>query len=164
MNLFEINDSIEKVKRKMDNGDLEPEVLIDTLDSLETTRNDKLDGLAGWYDNNKATIDWLAKKKKTISIEKKRLENINARIMSYMTATIDASGAKQIKTANHVLRPSNHRPSVYIDDETLIPKDFKKTKTTQEERVDKKLIYADLTAGKPVPGAHLEPTRNTTIM
>ncbi|OUQ01998.1 siphovirus Gp157 family protein [Lactobacillus gallinarum] len=162
MNLFEINASIEKIKEKMDNGDLDPAVLIDTLDSLEATRDDKLDGLAGWYDSNKATQDFLTEKIKTLSKEKKRLENLNTRIMSYMTDTIDASGAKQIKTTNHILKPRNYRASTYIDDEALIPKDFKKTETV--EKIDKKLIYADLTAGKLVPGAHLEPNRKTTIM
>ena len=162
MNLFEINASIEKIKEKIENDELDPEVLTDTLDSLEATRNDKLDGLASWYDSNKATQDFLSEKIKTLSKEKARLENLNTRIMSYMTDTIDASGHKEIKTTNHILRPRNYRASTYIDNEALIPKDFKKVE--QVEKINKKLIYADLRAGKLVPGAHLEPNRKTTII
>ena len=79
-----------------------------------------------------------------------------------MTETFDACGAKVIKTTNNILKPRNYRDSTYIYDDALIPNEFKKTE--QVEKIDKKLIYADLTAGKLVPGAHLEPNRKTTIM
>lgn len=164
MNLFEINNAIEAIKAKYDDPENKASVdtLNDTLDSLEATRNDKLDGLVGWYDSNKSKIDWLEPKIKALMAEKKRLTNLNVHIMSYMTDTIDAAGVKEVKTQNHILRPRNFRASTFIDDEGLVPKEFKKTEKV--EKVDKKLLYAELTAGKEVPGAHLEPNRKTTIL
>ena len=44
MKLFEINDAIRQVA---DRENIDEQTLKDTLDSLETTREDKLDGIAG---------------------------------------------------------------------------------------------------------------------
>ena len=158
MNLFEINTKIQELKDK----DIDPEVLEDTLDSLELTRNDKLDGLAGWYDSNKSDIDWIAEKIKAFMDEKKRLTNQNKRIMDYMTQTIDDSGMKQIKTENHILKPRNYRASTIVEDASLLPSTYKKEETV--EKIDKKLLYQDLKAGIEVKGAHLKPVRKTTIL
>lgn len=43
MNVFEINNAIAEIENK----DLDPEVLVDTIKSLELTRDQKLDGAAG---------------------------------------------------------------------------------------------------------------------
>ncbi|GAA3626545.1 hypothetical protein GCM10022297_01370 [Lactobacillus hamsteri] len=158
MNLFEINSKIEELKDK----DIDPEVLKDTLDSLELTRNDKLDGLAGWYDSNSSNIDWITDKIKTLQNEKKRLTNQNDRIMEYITQTIDDSGAKQIKTENHILRPRNYKATTVIEDSSLLPESYKHEETI--EKIDKKLLYKDLKAGIEVNGAHLKPNRKTSIL
>lgn len=158
MNLFEINSKIAELKEK----DIDPEVLKDTLDSLELTRNDKLDGLAGWYDSNSSDIDWISEKIKAFQDEKRRLTNQNKRIMDYMTQTIDDSGAKQIKTSNHILKPRNYKASTIIDDQSLLPDSYKHEETV--EKIDKKLLYQDLKAGISVKGAHLESNRKTTIL
>lgn len=158
MNLFEISSKIEELKDK----DIDPEVLKDTLDSLKLTRNEKLDGLAGWYDSNSSSIDWIAEKIKALQDEKKRLINQNNRIMDYMTQTIDDSGAKQIKTENHILKPRNYKATTVIENSSLLPDSYKHEETV--EKIDKKLLYQDLKAGIKVNGAHLKPNRKTTIL
>ena len=64
MNLFEINETIKAVMAKYNDPDskMDEDAFKDTLDSLEATRNDKLDGLAGWYDSNNSKIDWIKNK------------------------------------------------------------------------------------------------------
>lgn len=62
MNLFEINSAIEIIKQK----DLDPEVLADTLESLELARDEKLDSIASWIEDNNSRIDWLAEKNKAL--------------------------------------------------------------------------------------------------
>lgn len=158
MNLIEINQKIKELSDK----DLDPEVLKDTLDSLKLTRNDKLDGIAGLIEKNERDIDFIAKKVKSYMDEKKRLTNQNKGLMDYMTEVIDESDQKEIKTNNHILRPRNYRASTVIDDESLLSDDYKEEETV--EKINKKLIYADLRAGMKVPGAHLEPNRKTKII
>lgn len=158
MNLIEINQKIEALRDK----DLDPEVLKDTLDSLELTRNSKLDSIAGWIEQNNRDIDWIAEKIKAFSEEKKRLTNQNKSLMSYMTHVIDEAGVKELHTDNHILKPRNYRASTVIDDEGSLPDSYLHKETI--EKIDKKLLYADLKAGIKVQGAHLEPNRKTRII
>ena len=58
MSAFQINAKIEELQNK----DLDPQVLVDTLESLELTRNEKLDGAAGLIDRSEMKIA-LAKRK-----------------------------------------------------------------------------------------------------
>lgn len=158
MNLNEINQKI----KELNDMDLDPDVLKDTLDSLQLTKNEKLDGIASLIEKNKRDIDWIGQKVKAYQEEKKRLTNKNKSLMAYMTSVIDESGAKEVHTNNHILRPRNYKPSTVIDDESLVSSDYKEQETV--EKINKKLIYADLRAGIKVPGAHLEPNRKTKII
>ena len=164
MNLFEINETIKAVMAKYNDPDtqMDEEAFKDTLDSLEATRNDKLDGLAGWYDSNNSKINFIEDKIRALQEEKKRLTNQNKGIMDYMTSTIDEDGIKSVKTAHHLLRPRNYRDSVKVDPTVQLPKDY--IKTEEIEKVNKKLLYQDLRAGIKIPGAELVPNRKTTIL
>lgn len=164
MNLFEINETIKAVMAKYNDPDsqMDEDAFKDTLDSLEATRNDKLDGLAGWYDSNNSKINFIEDKIRALQEEKKRLTNQNKGIMDYMTSTIDEAGIKQVQTAHHLLRPRNYRDSVKVDPTVQLPKDY--IKTEEIEKVNKKLLYQDLKAGIKIPGAELVPNRKTTIL
>lgn len=164
MNLFEINETIKAVMAKYNDPDsqMDEDAFKDTLDSLEATRNDKLDGLAGWYDSNNSKINFIENKIRALQEEKKRLTNQNKGIMDYMTSTIDKAGIKSVQTAHHLLRPRNYRDSVKVDPTVQLPKDY--IKTEEIEKVNKKLLYQDLRAGIKIPGAELVPNRKTTIL
>lgn len=164
MNLFEINETIKAVMAKYNDPDsqMDEDAFKDTLDSLEATRNDKLDGLAGWYDSNNSKINFIEDKIRALQEEKKRLTNQNKGIMDYMTSTIDEAGIKSVQTAHHLLRPRNYRASVKVDPTVQLPKDY--IKTEEIEKVNKKLLYQDLRAGIKIPGAELVPNRKTTIL
>ena len=58
MNVFELNATIKAVQEK----DLDPETLKDTLESLELPRNEKLDNVSTWIENNQMKLDWLKAK------------------------------------------------------------------------------------------------------
>ena len=52
MNVFELNNAINQVQEK----DLDPETLKDTLESLELPRNEKLDNVASWIEQNQMKL------------------------------------------------------------------------------------------------------------
>ena len=158
MNLFELN---EKYRELEQHDDLDPETLKDTLDSINDSREVKLDNIANWIENNQADIDFLDKKIKQLQADKKSLVNRTKSLMEYMTTAIDDSGLKELKTENHILKPHNYRASVYISDEKEIPSEFIKFKAV--ESIDKKSIYELLKNGETVRGAELKPNRKTVI-
>lgn len=157
MNVFELNATIKAVQEK----DLDPETLADTLESLELPRNEKLDNVATWIENNQMKLNWLKDKKRQLSDVESSIKNQTDRLQEFLTAAIDDSGQKEIRTENHILKPRNYKDAVVVEDTKKLPIDY--VIRTEAIRPDKKKIYEDLKAGKSISGAHLKPNRKTVI-
>lgn len=157
MNVFELNNAIKTVKEK----DLDPETLKDTLESLELPRNEKLDNVATWIEQNQMNANYYSEKAKKYEAEAKKYKNKNNYLMEFLTQAIDDSGQKEIRTKNHILKPRNYKGSVIVEEPKKLPIDY--VIRTEAIRPDKKKIYEDLKAGKSISGAHLKPNRKTVI-
>ncbi|MCO6528626.1 MAG: siphovirus Gp157 family protein [Lactobacillus sp.] len=158
MNLFEINDSIKQI---VDRDDIDSEALKDTLDALELTRDEKLDGLAGLIERDTADIDFLTNKIKQLTEQKRHFQNQKDNLLKYMTEVIDDAGVKQVQTKHYILKPRNYRQKTIISDELKLPDTYREKKEVVS--INKQLLYNDLKKGVEIPGAHLEPNRKTTI-
>ena len=157
MNAFQINAKIEELQNK----DLDPQVLVDTLESLELTRNEKLDGAAGLIDRSDMKIA-LAKRKakewaKVARVEENRKKWLNR----YITEVLDRAGIKELVTSEHIFRPRDYKSSVVVDKLADLPKEY--ITYIEDVKADKKKLYADLKAGTEISGAHLKANRGTTI-
>lgn len=157
MNVFELNATIKAVQEK----DLDPETLKDTLESLELPRNEKLDNVATWIENNQMKLDWLKDKKRQLSDVESSIKNQTDRLQEFLTAAIDDSGQKEIRTENHILKPRNYKDAVVVEDTRKLPIDY--IVTSEVVKPNKNLIYEDLKKGKSISGAHLKPNRKTVI-
>lgn len=158
MNLFELGQQYQELT---DREDLDPTVLADTLDSIEDTWNSKANNVARWIESLDSDIDWLTKKKRSISDELTYRKNLRQNLMTYLTSAIDDRGLKEVHTDDYILRPRNYKQRTVIDDESKVPAEFKHT--NEVVAVDKTAVYKALKNGEEVPGAHLKPNRNTVI-
>lgn len=161
MNVFEFNRAVEIIKEKSERGEISDEALADTLESIEVQRNEKLDNVASWIEQNQMSASYYSKKAKEYEAESKKYKNKNEYLMQFLTAAIDDSGRKEIRTQNHILRPRNYKDSVVVEETKKLPIDY--VICTEAIRPDKKKIYEDLKAGKSISGAHLKPNRKTVI-
>ena len=157
MNVFELNNAIKQVQEK----DLDPETLADTLESLELPRNEKLDNVATWIEENNMKLQWLKEKKHQLSDVETSIKNQNERLQEFLTHAIDDSGQKEIQTENHILKPRNYKDSVIVEDTKKLPIDY--IMTSEVVKPNKKLLYEDLKKGKQIKGAHLKSNRKTVI-
>ena len=157
MNVFEPNTAIKQVQEM----DIDSETLADTLESLELPRNEKLDNVASWIEENKMKIEWLKGKRKQLSDVETQLKKQTDRLQDFLTQAIDDSGKKEIQTENHLLKPRNYRDSVIVEATKDLPIDYVIRKEVIQP--DKKLLYKDLKAGKEISGAHLKSNRKTVI-
>ena len=161
MNLFELGQQYQDLA---DREDLDPTVLADTLDSIEDTWNSKANNIARWIESLDADVEWLMKKKRSISDELSYRKNLRANLMTYLTSAIDDRGLKEVHTDDYILRPRNYKQRTVIDDEDKIPGEYRNyAKYQGMYDVKKNDVYKALKDGKDVPGAHLEPNRNTVI-
>lgn len=158
MKLFEINDAIKQI---VDREDIDPQALKDTLDALELTRDAKLDSLAGLIERDTADIDFLAKKIKQLTDQKRHFQNQEDNLLKYMTDVIDDAGVKQVHTEHYILKPRNYRQKTVISDESKLPDAYRVKKEVIS--IDRQQLYNDLKDGASIPGAHLEPNRKTII-
>lgn len=157
MNVFELNNAIKQVQEK----DLDPETLADTLESLELPRNEKLDNVATWIEENNMKLQWLKEKKHQLSDVETSIKNQNERLQEFLTHAIDDSGQKEIQTENHILKPRNYKDSVIVEATEKLPIDY--IVCSEVVKPNKKLIYEDLKKGKSIRGAHLKSNRKTVI-
>lgn len=157
MNVFELNNAIKTVKEK----DLDPETLKDTLESLELPRNEKLDNVATWIEENNMKLQWLKEKKRQLSDVEASIKNQTERLQEFLTHAIDDSGQKEIQTENHILKPRNYKDSVIVEATEKLPIDY--IVCSEVVKPNKKLIYEDLKKGKSIKGAHLKSNRKTVI-
>ena len=157
MNVFELNNAIKQVQEK----DLDPETLKDTLESLELPRNEKLDNVATWIEENNMKLQWLKEKKRRLSDVETSIKNQSERLQEFLTQAIDDSGQKEIQTENHILKPRNYKDSVIVEATEKLPIDY--IVCSEVVKPNKKLIYEDLKKGKSIRGAHLKSNRKTVI-
>ena len=157
MNVFELNNAIKQVQEK----DLDPETLKDTLESLELPRNEKLDNVATWIEENNMKLQWLKEKKRQLSDVEASIKNQSERLQEFLTQAIDDSGQKEIQTENHILKPRNYKDSVIVEATEKLPIDY--IVCSEVVKPNKKLIYEDLKKGKSIRGAHLKLNRKTVI-
>ena len=161
MNVFEYNRAVEIVKAKAEQGKISDEALADTLESIEVQRNEKLDNVASWIEENQMDADYYSKKAKDYEAEAKKYKNKNKYLMEFLTAAIDDSGQKEIRTENHILKPRNYKDAVVVEDTKKLPIDY--IMTSEVVKPNKKLLYEDLKKGKSITGAHLKANRKTVI-
>lgn len=158
MNLFELTDKYTELANR---DDLDPEMIKDTLDSIEDTFNSKADNIATWIERNQMNVDWLTGKIQELRELQASLKNKNKQLNQYLTEAIDNAGYKEVKTDNHFLKPRNYRPSVIVSDESVVPESYKNVE--QVIKIDKKLLYEDLKNGKEINGVELKPSRKVVI-
>lgn len=161
MNLFELGQQYQALA---DREDLDPTVLADTLDSIDDTWSDKANNIARWIESLDSDVDWLMKKKRSISDELSYRKNLRANLMTYLTSAIDDRGLKEVHTDDYILRPRNYKQRTVIDDEDKIPDEYRNyAKYQGMYDIKKNDVYKALKDGKNVPGAHLEPNRKVMI-
>lgn len=161
MNLFELGQQYQALA---DREDLDPTVLADTLDSIDDTWSDKANNIARWIESLDSDVDWLMKKKRSISDELSYRKNLRTNLMTYLTSAIDDRGLKEVHTDDYILRPRNYKQRTVIDDEDKIPGEYRNyAKYQGMYDIKKNDVYKALKDGKNVPGAHLEPNRSTVI-
>lgn len=157
MNVFELNTAIKQVQEK----DIDPEALADTLESLELPRNEKLDNVATWIEENQMKLNWLKDKKRQLSDVEASIKKQTENLQEFLTKAIDDSGQKEIQTENHLLKPRNYKDAVIVEATKDLPVDY--IVCSEVVKPNKKLIYEDLKKGKSIAGANLKQNRKTVI-
>lgn len=156
MSLYHMTAEYQRALAELSDADLPEEVVADTLEALEGELLQKGRAVAAFALNLSAEIDAIKAVEKRISDRRKALEKRAENLREYLRSNMEKAGISEIKAidGSFTAKLAKGRPSVVIDDESLIPDDSEFVRWKRE--VSKTAIGDAIKNGQDVPGAHIE--------
>ena len=156
MNLYELSVSFQEVQ----NMELDPEVMKDTLDSIEGTLESKLENTTKVIRNRKARITALKAEENRLKKARQSEENAVKWLETYVKDSLKLIGKNKYEAGMFKLSIQKNPLSVNITDENILPEDYL---IPQPPKVDKTSLKEALKNGIEVPGAELKQTEGLRI-
>jgi len=158
--LYELTGKYLALAKLIDDPDIPPEALADTIEGLEGEIEVKAENLLKWVANVDADIQALDREIRRLGDRKKVLANGQARLREYLRHNMEVTGIHRIECSLFLITLAKGRAIVVVDNEGEIPKKYK-TETVQVS-IDRNALLRDLKAGQEIPGARIG-TSNTSL-
>lgn len=158
MKLYELTQSYNQVLYMAE--DLDQQTLLDTLESIQDSIEDKVENTAKLAKTFEAYAKAIKAEEDRLSSRRKALENKVISIKKYLLEQLELAGIKNVKRPTITVAIRNNPASVKVLDETLIPTEYL---VPQPSKVAKKDILAVLKNGQAVPGVELTQTKGLQI-
>lgn len=159
MSLFNLNEQYEALRNQIDEG-IDPEVLKDTLESIEASIDIKVDNTIGLIRSVEGDIETVDKEIKRLQTLKKQRENLKNKIKSYLQDMLEYRQLQNYRTSTNYIYKRRNAPSVHITNEKLIDKSYF---IEQAPKLDKKALKEDIQNGADVHGAELRESESLVI-
>lgn len=151
-NLYKLNEAWQELANMLYQDDVDEQMILDTLESIEGEIEDKADNYAYIIAEIKNDVNACKAEKTRLEKRQKVLENRENRLKNYLADIMKNTGKTNFKTQLHTFRIQKNggKRALTIDGE--VPAEY--TKTVTENDTDK--IRQALEEGKKLPFAHLE--------
>ena len=156
MNLYELSLAFQDVQ----NMDLDPEVMKDTLDSIEDAIESKAENIAKLVRNLESDVSAYKEEEDRLKTKRQATENKVKWLKTYLEDNMKLTGKTKFKSGMFNFLIQKNPASVNITDEKIIPEEFL---IQQPPKVDKTSIKEILKRGIEVPGAELKQTEGLRI-
>ena len=156
MNLYELSVAFQEVQ----NMDLDPEVMKDTLDSIGGTFENKAENMAKLVRNLEADVTAYKEEEERLKTKRQAAENKLKWLKTYLEDCMKLTGKTKFKSGMFNFSIQKNPASVNITDEKAIPEEFL---IQQPSKVDKTSLKEILKRGIEVPGAELKQTEGLRI-
>ena len=156
MNLYELSLAFQDVQ----NMDLDPEVMKDTLDSIEDAIENKAENIAKLIRNLESDVSAYKEEEDRLKTKRQATENKVKWLKTYLEDNMKLTGKTKFKSGRINFSIQKNPVSVNITDEKIIPEEFL---IPQPPKVDKTSLKEILKRGIEVPGAELKQTEGLRI-
>lgn len=156
MNLYELSLAFQEVQ----NMDLDPEVMQDTLDSIEDAIENKAENIAKLIRNLESDVSAYKEEEERLKTKRQATENKVKWLKTYLEDNMKLTGKTKFKSGMFNFSIQKNPASVNITDEKIIPEEFL---IQQPPKVDKTSLKEILKRGIEVPGAELKQTEGLRI-
>lgn len=158
-NLFNLNQDYKELLDQMEQG-VEPEILKDTLESIEASIDVKVDNTIGLIRSVEGDVETVDKEIKRLQTVKKQKQTFIHTFKTLLQDMLEYRDLQNYRTSTNYIYKRRNAPSKSITDEKLIPKEYW---LSQAPKLNAKQLTDDLKAGKEVPGAELKVTESLVI-
>lgn len=155
LTLYELTQNRAEFERLAESGELDPQTVLDTLEAIEGSIQEKAIRVAMFSRNLEATAQAVREAGKAMLERAARLEKRAASIEQYLLMNMQFSQITKIECPYFVVSIRRNPPAVVIDDEAALPAQYRVAPEPPPPRPDKKAIAAAIKAGESVPGARL---------
>lgn len=153
--IYEITGRLLQIIEMMEDPDMDPEVLKDTLESIEGELEDKIDGYGKVILQLESEIEAIQKEKKRLDAREKTLRSNIDRMKEIVKMSMIATGKKKIKSLLFSFSVAKNPVKMVIDDQTKIPALYYEVPEPKPE-LNKTLLKENLKNGEIIEGVHLE--------
>ena len=152
MTLYELTDDYLEIASMIDDPDVDPQTIADTLESIGGEIEDKAENYAKVIANATAEADGLAKEIERLTRRKKAIETNARRVKDTLQNAMVVTGKTKFKTSLFSFGIQKNPASLEIAEGTTIPERYL---IPQEPKVDKAAIKAALKDGEVIDGCAL---------
>ena len=143
-NIYELAADFLKVQELIEEGELDHEMLLNTLECLDYEIEEKAEGYAKIIKNLTAEVNGLKAEEERLSNKRKAIENNIDSLKRNLEEAMILTGKRKFKTDLFSFNIQKNPPSVKILDETKIPEEFR---IPQPDKIDNKGILHQLKNG-----------------
>jgi hypothetical protein len=140
--------------------ELDQDVLIDTLDSIVESVEEKAENIAKMIRTFEAEVKVIKAEEERLAAKRKTHENKVIYLKKYLFEQLEAMGIQKIKRPLFTISIQNNPPSVDVINPDEIPSHLW---NHPEPVLDKKRILSLLKAGDEIPGAAMRTSRGLRI-
>ena len=156
MNLYELSVAFQEVQ----NMELDPEVMKDTLDSINDAIENKAENIAKLIRNLESDVSAYKEEEDRLKTKRQATENKVKWLKTYLEDNMKLTGKTKFKSGMFNFSIQKNPASVNITDERIIPEEFL---VQQPPKVDKTSLKEALKNGIEIPGAELKQTEGLRI-
>ena len=161
--IYELAQDYLTIQSMMEDPDLDPQVLADTMEGIDGALEDKAEAYAKIMRNLDGDIEALEEEVRRLTSRKKALENNIQRMKAALQGMMEVTGKTKFKTQLFSFNIQRNAPAVIIDIDDIanMPEEFLKFKAPE---VNKTAIKEALQSGADLEGiAHLTQSNSLRI-
>lgn len=159
MKLYEYAEEFNELLSRLEDEDMDLELLEMELNRLNTGFNTKMDNIAKYIKSLRAEAEAIKIEENRLMARRKARENKAEFLKKYIEDMLNATNRKDLKTELFSFNIQKNIPSLVIENEDIIPMEYKKTVIS----IDKKSLLDAIKAGNSFDGVSLKSTESIRI-
>lgn len=153
--LYELVAQHRQLQALAEESDLDPQMLLDTLEGLQGDIEAKSRSVAMVILNLDSFADQVDEAAAAMAQRAKRIRERAAGIKTYLKTSMQATGITKIQCTEFTIALRKNPARADIVNEEAIPDEFREWPEPPPPRVNRKAVVDALKAGREVPGAQL---------